>query len=72
MNADYIYARMNLIPESLKPTSEWQKDIIKKLAPQLLEVPFYNEHYLKKVSRFAWTLHRGLRFRRLDRRVQSI
>jgi hypothetical protein len=72
MNADYIYARMNLIPEPMKRTDDWQKNIIKQLAPQLLEVPFYKEHYLQKVSRFATTLQRGLRFRRLDRRVQAI
>jgi hypothetical protein len=72
MNADYIYARMNLIPESKKPTSEWQRDIIKELAPQLLEIPFYGENYIQKVSRFALSLDRGLRFRKRDRRVQSI
>jgi hypothetical protein len=72
MNADYIYARMNLIPETMKPTSAWQKDIIKELAPQLLDVPFYGENYMQKVGRFALTLLRGLRFRKLDRRVQSI
>jgi hypothetical protein len=72
MNADYMYARMNLLPGPMKSNSEWQKEIIKELAPQLLEVPFYEENYLKKVSRFASTLQRGLRFRKLDRRVQSI
>jgi hypothetical protein len=72
MNADYIYARMNLIPEPMKPTSAWQKDIIKELAPQLLDVPFYGENYMQKIGRFALTLLRGLRFRKLDRRVQSI
>lgn len=72
MNADYMYARMNLIPGPMKSNNAWLKEIIKELAPQLLEVPFYNENYLRKVTRFALTLHRGLRFRRLDRRVQEI
>ena len=72
MNADYIYARMNLIPAPTKSNNAWLKDIIGELAPQLLEVPFYSENYLRKMSRFALTLHRGLRFRKLDRRVQSI
>lgn len=72
MNADYIYARMNLISGAMKPTSAWQEDIIKELAPQLLEVPFFGENYIQKVSRFMLTLHRGLRFRKLDRKAQSI
>jgi len=72
MNADYIYARMNLIPGRMKPGGEWQKDIVKELAPALLEAPYYNESYFQKVSRFVSTIHRGLRFRMLDRRVQSI
>jgi hypothetical protein len=72
MNADYMYARMNLIPDAMKRSSAWQKDVIKQLAPQLLEVPYYSENRLQKVSRFARTLHRGLQFRRLDRRVQAM
>lgn len=72
MNADYIYARMNLMPGAMKRGDAWQKAIIAQLAPQLLEVPFYSEHRLKKVSRFATTLQRGLRFRTLDRRVAAI
>jgi hypothetical protein len=72
MNADYIYARMNLIPGPIKRTGDWQKDIIRRLAPQLLEVPYYKPGRLQRIPRFARTLHRGLRFRRLDRRVQAI
>jgi hypothetical protein len=71
-NADYLYARMNLIPGPMKQASEWQKEVIKKLAPQLLEVPYYNEHRLQKLSRFASTIYRGLQFRGRDRRVRSI
>lgn len=72
MNADYIYARMNLIPGPMKPGGEWQKEIIKELAPQLLEVPYYNENYLQKLSRFVSTIYRGLRFRALDRRIHGL
>jgi hypothetical protein len=72
VNTDYIYARMNLIPGPMKRTGEWQKDIIRRLAPQLLEVPYYKPGRLQKIPRFARTLHRGLRFRRLDRRVRAI
>jgi hypothetical protein len=63
---------MNLIPGPMKTTSEWEKEVIKELAPQLLEVPYTNEKYLQKVSRFVLTIHRGLRFRALDGRVRSI
>jgi hypothetical protein len=72
MNADYMYARMNIIPEPMKQSSAWQGDIIKALAPQLLEVPYYSESYMQKVSRFARTLQRALRFRKVDRRAQAI
>lgn len=72
MNADYMYARMNLIPGQMKPTGEWEKEIIKELAPQLLEVPYNNERYFQKVCRFALSIHRGLRFQSLDARVRSI
>jgi hypothetical protein len=71
VNADYIYSRMNLIAGEMKPGGEWQKEIIKELAPQLLEVPYYNEKYLQKLSRFVSTIHRGLRFRTLDRRING-
>jgi hypothetical protein len=72
MNADYIYARMNLIPDEMKRSNAWQKEIIGRLAPQLLDVPYYSEGRVRKVSRFARTLQRGLRFRRLDRHVAAI
>ena len=72
MNADYMYARMNLIPGPMKPTGEWEKEVIKELAPQLLEVPYTNEKYPRKLSRFVSTIHRGLRFQTLDDRVRSI
>ncbi len=72
MNADYIYARINLIPGAMKRSGAWQRDIVEDLAPRLLEVPYYSEHALRKVGRFASTLGRGLRFRRLDRRAQAI
>jgi hypothetical protein len=72
MNADYMYARMNLISGEMKQSSAWQKDVIARLAPQLLDVPYYSENRLQKVSRFARTLQRGLRFRRLDRRIAAM
>jgi hypothetical protein len=72
MNADYMYARMNLIPDPMKRSSAWQKDIIETLAPQLLEVLYYSESRMQKVSRFVGTLQRALRFRKIDRRAQAI
>jgi hypothetical protein len=72
VNADYLYARMNLIPGAMKRSGEWQKDIIRQLAPQLLEVPYYKPSRLQRIPRFARTIHRGLQFRRLDRRVAAI
>jgi hypothetical protein len=72
VNADYIYARMNLIPGPMKRSGEWQKDIIRLLAPHLLEVPYFKPGRLQRIPRFARTIHRGLQFRRLDRRVAAI
>lgn len=72
VNADYIYARMNLIPGPMKRSGDWQKDIIRQLAPQLLEVPYYKPSRLQRIPRFARTIQRGLRFRRLDRRVAAM
>jgi hypothetical protein len=72
VNADYLYARMNLIPGPMKRSGEWQKDIIRRLAPHLLEVPYYKPGRLQRIPRFARTIYRGLRFRRLDHRVRTI
>jgi hypothetical protein len=72
VNADYMYARMNLIPGPMKSTGEWERQVIKELAPQLLAIPYTNEKYLQKMSRLVLFIHRGLRFRTLDGRVQSI
>jgi hypothetical protein len=72
MNADYIYARMNRIPAEMKKTSAWQEEVIGTLAPQLRDAPYYSENRLRKISRFALTLNRGLQFRRNDRRVQAM
>jgi hypothetical protein len=72
VNADYLYARMNLIPGPMKRSGDWQKAIIRQLAPHLLEVPYYKPSRLQRIPRFARTIRRGLRFRRLDRRVAAI
>jgi hypothetical protein len=72
VNADYIYARMNLIPGPMKQTGDWQKDIIRRLAPHLLDVPYYKPSRLQRIPRFARTVHRGLQFRKLDRRVAAM
>jgi hypothetical protein len=63
---------MNLIPGPMKQTGDWQKAIIRQLAPHLLEVPYYKPSRLQRIPRFARTIRRGLRFRRLDRRVAAI
>jgi hypothetical protein len=56
----------------MKQTGDWQKDIIRRLAPHLLDVPYYKPSRLQRIPRFARTVHRGLQFRKLDRRVAAM